>query len=295
MKATEWKLGMSSCSTGKFNKETFDGYAANGIELMEVSLGGLENPIDWKTTGKLAHDSGVGLWSLHLPFYPFEKIDIASFDKEIRKFTLSTFSEYIKHGADIGIKIAVLHPSAEPNADETREQALETGADTLAELAEIAASCGVTIAVEDLPRTCLGNCSADIKKLISLNDKLRVCFDTNHLLIEKNSDFVKALGDKIITLHVSDYDFLNERHWLPYEGKTDWIELVTLLEDAGYCGPFMYEIGLKTPETITRRDLTFKDFAENYKACVQKRPFDAFGVPNIDACMNNAYFKTPVI
>ena len=246
-------------------------------------------------TEKLAHDSGVGLWSLHLPFCPFETINIASSDREIRKFTLSTFSEYIKHGADIGIKLSVLHPSAEPIADKDRAEALEIAADTLAQLADTAAECGVTIAVEDLPRTCLGNCSADIKKLISLNDKLKVCFDTNHLLIEKNSDFVKALGDKIITLHVSDYDFLNERHWLPYEGKQDWIELVTLLEEAGYCGPFMYEISLKTPETITRRDLTFKDFAENYKACVEKRPFDAFGVVNVDACMNNAYFKTPVI
>lgn len=295
MKATEWKLGMSSCSTGKFTKETFDGYAASGIELMEVSLGNLNTQIDWKMTEKLAHDSGVGLWSLHLPFCPFETINIASSDREIRKFTLSTFSEYIKHGADIGIKLSVLHPSAEPIADKDRAEALEIAADTLAQLADTAAECGVTIAVEDLPRTCLGNCSADIKKLISLNDKLKVCFDTNHLLIEKNSDFVKALGDKIITLHVSDYDFLNERHWLPYEGKQDWIELVTLLEEAGYCGPFMYEISLKTPETITRRDLTFKDFAENYKACVEKRPFDAFGVVNVDACMNNAYFKTPVI
>ena len=39
MKATEWKLGMSSCSTGKLDKETFDGYAANGISCMEVALG----------------------------------------------------------------------------------------------------------------------------------------------------------------------------------------------------------------------------------------------------------------
>ncbi len=54
MKATEWKLGLSSCSTGKLDKETFDGYAANGIDCIEVSLGNAHTDIDWKTTEKLS-------------------------------------------------------------------------------------------------------------------------------------------------------------------------------------------------------------------------------------------------
>ena len=41
---------------------------------------------------------------------------------------------------------------------------------------------GQVIAVEDLPRTCLGRESSEMLELISVNDKLRVCFDTNHLL-----------------------------------------------------------------------------------------------------------------
>ena len=296
MKATEWKLGMSSCSTGKLDKETFDGYAANGISCMEVALGNEHTPVDWKNTLALSRDSGVELWSLHLPFYPFETLNIATNDTKLRNRTIEFLTEnYIKRGADIGIKTAVIHPSAEPYAENEREELIKVGAESLAELAENAAKCGMRIAVEDLPRTCLGNCSDDIKKLIALNDKLRVCLDTNHLLAEKNVDFVKALGDKIVTLHVSDYDYLNERHWLPYEGKVDWVELVSALEDAGYAGPFMYEIELKTSKTIVRRDLTFADFAENYKACVEKRPYKTFGVPNIDECMKNAYYKTPMI
>lgn len=296
MKATEWKFGMSSCSTCRIDKETFDAYAANNVDLMEVSLGGIDAPINWKTAEKLSKDSGVGLWSLHVPFWPFEEINIATKDNELRTRTIKFLTEnYIKPAADIGIHVTVIHPSAEPNEDSEREELLKIGAESLAELAEIGAPLGMTIAAEDLPRTCLGNCSSDIKKLISLNDKLRVCFDTNHVLIEKNVDFVKALGNKIITLHVSDYDFLNERHWLPYEGKQDWVALVTALEEVGYEGPFMYEIGLETPDTIIRRNLTFADFYENYKACVEKRPYKAFGVPNMERCMANAYFQTPVI
>ena len=296
MKATEWKLGMSSCSTGRPDKETFDGYAKGGIDCMEVSFGyKYHNEVNWDEVLRLSKDSGVKLWSFHIPFYPFEEVDITSADKAVRKATVDMCEKYFNICEKLGIRVAVIHPSAEPNEDSRRAELLKTGADTLANLAEIAEKYGVTVAAEDLPRTCLGNCSSDIKELISLNDKLRVCFDTNHLLIEKNTDFVKAVGDRIITLHVSDYDFLNERHWLPYEGKQDWIALVTALEEAGYCGPFMYEIELKTPDTITRRDLTFADFVENYKACIEKRPYATFGVPNTEVCMNNAYFKEPVI
>ena len=103
-------------------------------------------------------------------------------------------------------------------------------------------TCGAVIAVEDLPRTCLGNTSDDIRKLISVNDKLRVCFDTNHLLEEDNIEFMKKLADKIITLHISDYDFLNERHWLPGEGKLDWAAMFSTLKEIGYNGVWMYEI-----------------------------------------------------
>ena len=93
-------------------------------------------------------------------------------------------------------------------------------------LADIAEKYDAVIAVENLPRTCLGRDSFDIKKILSYDDRLRVCFDTNHLLEQKNSDFVFDIGEKIITTHVSDYDLENERHWLPREGIIDWNELI---------------------------------------------------------------------
>ena len=117
--------------------------------------------------------------------------------------------------------------------------------------------------MEDLPRTCLGNCSAEILELLTADPSLTVCFDTNHLLGEPIADFVRAVGKKIETLHVSDYDFCNERHWLPYEGKVNWVELVEALEEVGYNGVWMYEIGFKASKNIDRdRDLNFDDFKE---------------------------------
>ena len=296
MKATEWAFGMSSCSTGKVDIDTFEQYAKHGVEMIETSFGSLDAvPHNWKELETNSRDTGVKLWSVHLPFWPFDVLDFASFDKEARKKALAIQCEITKNAADIGIKTAVIHPSGEPYPQNERDERIKIAADMLAQLAEAAHSCGVTVAVEDLPRTCLGNCSADIKRLIADNQKLRVCFDTNHLLSERNVDFVKALGDKIVTLHVSDYDFRNERHWLPYEGSVDWAELVTALEDVGYCGPFMYEISLKTPASIKRRDLTFADFSENYKACVEKCHANVIGTPDMEECLKNSYYKEPII
>ena len=136
--------------------------------------------------------------------------------------------------------------------------------DSLDRLAEMAFAEGVTIAVEDLPRTCLGNTADEIAEIISVNDKLRVCFDTNHLLKDNNVNFMRTLGDKIITVHISDYDFINERHWLPGEGKVDWKDFMTEFNNIGYDGVWMYELGLECPPTIVRdRNLTFVDFYQN--------------------------------
>lgn len=129
------------------------------------------------------------------------------------------------------------------------------------------------LAVEDLPRTCLGNTADEIAELISGNSKLRVCLDTNHLLHESNIDFIKKLGSKIITLHVSDYDYENERHWLPGEGKIDWNGVLDALSAVNYNGVWMYEISYECPNTIKRpRDLTPDDFVRNAKELFERKP-----------------------
>jgi signal peptidase I len=47
---------------------------------------------------------------------------------------------------------------------------------------------------------------------------------------------------RVVTTHVSDYDFIDERHLFPGEGKNNWQEILTALENAGYEGTWNYEI-----------------------------------------------------
>ena len=273
-----FKLGLSSC--GKpLCEELFENYAKNGITAIEISLGveGYES-LDFASLEKTAKRHGIELWSLHLPFLPFDKIDISCPD--LAEATVKYLGELIKKGADIGIDKFIIHPSGEPIKPEDRGVRMATAKESLVSLAEIAKACGAVIAVEDLPRTCLGNNAAEIAELISVHDGLRVCFDTNHLLTEDTADFVRALGDKIITTHVSDYDFINERHWLPGEGKLDWQNILNALHDVNYQGVWLYEIGFDCPKTIIRdRELTCEDFARNAKELFENRPITLISSP----------------
>ena len=277
-------FGMSCCGFQELSDEDFINLNEAGVEKIEISLKYDKYPsLDCKQIKKRADVYNVELWSFHLPFQPFETNNIASLDKNIRNSTISLHSEYIKRASDVGIQNFIIHPSAEPNREEDRDDMLEYASEALSELAEIAAKEGGIIAVEDLPRTCIGRNSAEIKKLISKNDKLRVCFDTNHLLAQPIREFIEDVGDKIITTHFSDYDFVDEKHWLPGEGKIDWIELLETLEKVGYKGPIIYELGLLPPEngSIIRRPLTFNDFKENYDCLMKRVPPKAIGIPAV--------------
>ena len=138
-----------------------------------------------------------------------------------------------------------------------------------------------TLCVENLPRTCLGRDSSDILALLSADARLRVCFDTNHLLEEDAIDFIRAVGNKILTIHVSDYDRLNERHWLAGEGCVDWPSLYSALLSTGYSGAWLYEVNLQAPPSITRAgDLTFGDFAHNASEIFSGKRPTPLGTPN---------------
>lgn len=234
--------------------------------------------VDYQRIYESAQKNEITLWSFHLPFMPFEKWDISK--KELQDNTVAYMCELIDKASAIGVKNFIVHPSGEPVADAERAERMECAKKSLFTLAEYAKTKGAVIAVEDLPRSCLGRNSEEILQLISAHEDLRVCFDSNHLLAENPADFVKKLGEKIVTVHISDYDFVDERHWLPGEGKVDWQAVLTALKETGYQGVWLYEIGFKCPATILReRDLTCEDFVQNAKELFSGKTPTIYGTP----------------
>ena len=286
-----------SHSVGNVSDEALRTYSENGIHTIELSLGHMKAfpYAGFENLKARAEQYDVETYSFHLPFCPFNEVSIATQEQNLRKFSVEFLSELIKKVAHEGFSVAVIHPSHEPISDETRAENIKCAKDSLSKLADVCEQSGMVLAVEDLPRTCLGNTISEMKELIADDDRLRVCFDTNHLLKDRATNFIYDLKDKIVTLHVSDYDFKNERHWMPYEGKLDWVKLVTALEEIGYSGPFTYELGLKPAATINRRVMTYADIRANYQALMEKRPAEVLGTPNVKVCEEKYYYKEPQI
>ena len=258
-----YRLGVSTPKA--IDEEMFRLYNEAGVEQMEVSVNKEQSEaLDFDALLEWSKKYGVELYSFHLPFMPFDQIDISRPD--IAEKSVEYLKKYIENGTKIGIDKYVIHPSGEPIAEQDRRMRMEISKNSLDILAEYAHERGAVICVENLPRTCLGRDSKDILELLSANDKLVACFDTNHLLEEDPLEFIKAIGKKIVTLHVSDYDFKNERHWLPGEGNTDWPALVQALREVGYSGVWNYEVTTdpnpnQTP-SYTRTNAMYRQNAE---------------------------------
>ena len=110
------------------------------------------------------------------------------------------------------------------------------------------------LCIEDLPRTCPGRTADEIDYLTADIPNVKICFDTNHLLIDTHEDFFQKVGDRIGTIHVSDYDRVDEKHWLPLSGRgvIDWPAFCKNLKACGYEGVFMFE---SRGEGVTAEDV----------------------------------------
>ena len=235
-----YTLGLSCCFD--HTEENFCSLQKHGIGAVEVTLRNERNDqTDYKNLLALSKKYDVDLWSMHLPYCT---IDISAGDAVKLHETVSYVAEFIKKGADIGIDKFVMHPSVEPIEPEEREEHKKKAMDSLNKLAEVADSAGGVLCVENLPRTCLCNTTEETAEIISVNDKLKVCFDTNHLLNNDSVNFMKTLSE------------------------------------IDYKGVFMYEVNLKSPKSIVRdRDLTFADYVENAKQLFAGKTPAPFGKP----------------
>ena len=256
------KRGASCCFGGQLTEENLPLYKSAGIEAVEISFPNVEAMQQNEAiVNGLYNDYGIELWSIHLPFS--KKLDISILDDEARNFIIETNLALIEEASKHGVKVAVLHPSSEPITDEDRPERLRRSKEAIITLRKQCDKFGMTLAVENLPRTCLCNRSSEMIDLLK-DTGASIVFDTNHSLVEDNVEFLFALansGIPIASLHISDFDGIDERHRLPGEGINKWNELFAILEKAGYCGPMMYEVP-KKPKTV-ESEYTYEMLKEN--------------------------------
>ena len=245
-RADDWRLGTSVGSIDKLTKDQVDQLAKAGFTDMEIGIGRIQTREDLKILKERVKEvkewldeKNVNIWSIHIPYG--RDIDISLIDESERILAIQEVSTIIKAVRELEPEKLVIHPSFEPLPEEEREKRLEACISSLPQLVELASKYNMGLAAECLPRTCLGNTSDEILSILTRVEGLEVCCDVNHLLQETPEEFINAVGSGITTLHISDYDGLDEKHWLPGQGIINWKNVLESLETARYNGPFMFE------------------------------------------------------
>lgn len=264
------KVGTSVSIIGGISEESLASIKDAGIEYIEVSINGFwrkkpENEVYIRAYKalKLINEAGLKVWSVHLPFS--SKMDISVLDPKKREANLRFFEEMIRLSGIFSPKYLVLHPGSDTIQDEaTRKDRLKCSRNSIGRLAIAAKQIGAVLCVENLPRTCPGRTAEEIDYLTAGIPNVGICFDTNHLLLGTHKDFMEEVGDRIRTIHVSDYDGVDEKHWLPMHESSiiDWTTFYKDLKRTGYKGVFMFEVTKKhgTPDDLVKVYKTLKKY-----------------------------------
>ena len=204
-------------------------------------------------------DSGLYFNGVHIPYGT--EWDISVKDEESRRSVVENVKRLISICDPFQPFCYILHGSFEPIMDCDRKAQLNS---FIRSANELYAYTQTPIAMENLPRSCLLNTSEEILKVQKKVRSLRLCVDLNHFLRELTEEAVQILAPYAITLHVSDHDYANERHWLPGAGKIDWNKTLAALEAAGYNGAFNYEVNATLQEVKENFDRLMEEY-EGYK------------------------------
>lgn len=263
--AEDWRLGTSLGNIFKITPEVVNDLSVNGFTDVEVGFGRVSNREELKNLKEKIKEvkswldeKNINIWSIHIPYG--KSIDISAIDETERALAIQEVTILIKAARELEPEKLVIHPSFEPIPEEERPDRLQACINSLPTLMTVASKNKMELTIEDLPRTCLGNTSKEINYILNQVPGLTVCCDVNHLLQETTEAFIDAVGSKIVTLHICDYDGLDEKHWLPGQGIINWNKVLESLELSGYNGPFMFESAGTFAEKATAWQKLISDY-----------------------------------
>ena len=104
--------------------------------------------------------AGLTVFSVHLPFGM--SVSPACTKQAQRQKNVEKLKRFISLTKGCGAEIFVIHASFEPVEDAAREAMLDSAAQSLRELVDYMEPQGLTLALENLPRTCIGNSAREI-------------------------------------------------------------------------------------------------------------------------------------
>jgi len=206
-----------------------------------------------------ARKAGLAIENVHAPFDEVNHIWEDTPDGQ------HVFEGYLRCAEDcarFGIPAMVMHP----NRGRTPPPVSEIGLERFRQLSRRAEQLGVNVAMENL---CQAHAIERTAWLLERIDSPRVglCFDAGHfnaqIAKEPALDLLARFGRRLMALHLHDNDgpvlrdLEDDQHRLPFDGTTDWPEMMRRIEETGYQGQVTLEVNAREP---WYKDVSPEDF-----------------------------------
>lgn len=218
---------------------------AHGIAELELgyehSLPALEDEARARELEALV--GNVSITSLHAAYRPGR--DMSVLDEDDRAAAVRRTTEALTLARKLGARQVVVHASQEPMGPGERGARLEAARRSLIALQDAARRASLRLLVETMPPAWI---PADLDEAFALVEGLDestvgFCLDTNHSNLQGDlGEIVRALGQRLWSVHLSDNDGVDQRHWLPMAGGIDWRAFLSALDEVSYAGPLFYEL-----------------------------------------------------
>lgn len=259
-----------SLSINQFNDERLSYAKSAGIDFVEAAAitslfnsNGQINKTDSQleklfTDGKEALDrNNVQVWSVHMAYG--QNVDISVVDEGKRQEIVENHKKVLNYIKLLKPKYILFHPSyyLEPNQRDLRKKQLIK---SLIELDQFVRSFGSTLVVENMlgPELMSGERERPLMRTVEecqeifkrLPETVGLAVDMNH--ISKPEKLIRAMGDRLMTVHIADGSGRAENHYMPCSGlgANNWVEIFKALYDVNYKGVFMYECSFEDEKEL---------------------------------------------
>lgn len=241
-----------------FDETIYNAFARCNLRKVEVQLWGEgpdceENNQALKLLNRAVEDKVIIPVSAHLPFYGGGlRWDPSALEEDIRKDVVARMSKLMLDNAALLGGNITLHASNEPPLAEHPQRIIQCRK-SLEELLPVAEKLDLSINVEYLPRTCVGNCVEELEALVDgfPEKHVGIIMDVNHIMDRYQSlpQIIERLAPRLKAFHICDYDGVDEMHWFPWQGIIQWDKVMAAIrklpQDVLLISETMFQLGTK--------------------------------------------------
>lgn len=237
-----WQIGVSTGSFYPFQtmEQAIHSIGKAGFWLAELFI---QTPSEYtivygRRISREMLASGVRIHSIHLNN---RDLDVFAPYKPRRQDADGLFRRSLEMAYTIGAQVINWHGASQKEIQKGLDN--DWMWDTVARWQEWAEEAAITLTVENIS-WCMLRTPEDVLEAQRQIPDLYFTFDSFQAAESQVSPvaLASAMGRRIATVHLSDYDSQKTRHLIPGEGTIDWAPLLLKLADLQYSGPLIIEL-----------------------------------------------------